>query len=917
MSGLYKRYIPPKPAVPTVVASKAAPQPVATPDPPKRKRERSEEEIAERKAKKAKKKGVPVDDAPKTVAKAVKPAVKEQRTPQISAKVVKQAQPEPIEQDEQPEKVEAPSFPLLDVDAVEEAAATGEFSHVNSRKKRHKLEKEARKAREAARKRGDVETVVERAEDNVQEAGAENGEVMAVVNDEDAEQAVEEEPVEVEVRKAKKAKKEKSKKAAVKEAEAAVEEPEAASYDASQSQPKKRRHKLEAALAESSRKPEDDDDDDDSHLRKHGAVMGKFEKASKRMQALQALEAKDQPKTEAQPAQSTVQDLEMPDADLPPQVEDDDEEEIASNLPAWLAKPTIISSDAKATFADLGLAPETVTFLSGLKFDNALPVQQALLPLLLPPGTPGSAHRPGTEPVLPDLAVSAATGSGKTLAYLLPIIESLKQRAVRGRLTALVVVPTRELVKQVAAVAEVLCKGSGLKVGMATGSGKFTDEQSRLVRKEFKYTPPSYDTDEPARDDNEDRELDKFLDLDEELLACPPQHTISRSSALDILIATPGRLLEHLEHTKGFNLVHLQWFILDEADKLLDHQSATEITSLIQHISRPRTSDEQGPREVYLRQQGQWDERDERRVRKVLLSATMTRDIQRLTGLGLRFPRLIAVQQEVEEKRSGGFELPEGLREFVVPVGDGSEKPLVALEWLRTRIFGEKQHGEADADASSESDSDSSDSSDSDSDSDSESEISSSSDSSSTADHSPKPPTTTNPTEPPATVLIFTSTSESATRLSHLLRTLKPSWSSSILTLTKQKSSLPPTKSSLPLVVISTDRAARGLDSLSRRPITHVLQYDVPTSLTNYVHRVGRTARGGREGEAWTLFGRREAGWFLKAVGVESGGEETASIVRKGRFVERVKIFMEDEDVRERYGKLLGEMKEEVMGGGK
>lgn len=949
MTSLYKRYIPPKAAAGPSI-SLSAQQSGPTPEPPKRKRERSEEEIAERKAKKLKKKGVPEENIPKIVARNVKPVEKDVK-PKAAA-IVKKVEPkQSAKEDVQPEAVEAVeavSFPLLDVDAVEEKPATGEFSHVNSKKKRHKMEKEARKARkarEAARKAaakgGDGEKKVEEEAGDLAENAVEadvaaetvGGDAVEVESEVIAAEPVHQEVAEVDANKKKKKKPKKEKIAVEKtvdedvtmdsaqeeatEDEAVTREPkkaktavegthEAASagiaYDEADSAPKKRRHKLEAAL-ESSLVP----DDDDSHLRKHGAVIAGFHKASRRAQALLS-QPKDEIPEEVVPAQPTVQDLEMPDADLPPEAASADEEEAASsNLPGWLANPTTISTDSKTTFASLGLPPAILSHLSSLHFENALPVQQALLPLLLPPGSPGSAHRPGTESVLPDLAVSAATGSGKTLAYLLPMIEGLKLSAQRGHLTALVIVPTRELVKQVAIVAESLAKGSGLKIGTATGSGKFSDEQHRLVRKGFQYSPNGHD-------EAENEPLDLTLSSTTELLNCPPKHVVTNDSALDILIATPGRLLEHLEHTQGFNLVHLQFFVLDEADKLLDHQSSSEISALLEAIHRPRTLVEQDARERFLRSSGDWNEREERRVRKVLLSATMTRDVQRLGGLQLRFPRLISVQQEEEEgkRKTVGFEVPEGLQEFVVPVGDGSEKPLVALEWLRTRIFKEDNSAEDEDDSDSDSDSSSSES-------DTDSDDSASTSSSSTADNDNDDDVTPQVEKDfPPTVLIFTSTTESASRLTHLLTSLKSTWSPSLHTLTKSKQSLPRLSPTSPLVVISTDRAARGLDSLSHRAITHVLQYDVPGSLTAYVHRVGRTARNGKKGQAWTLYGRREAGWFLKVVGIEEGiafGDEKAEGIRRKGLVERVKIRCEDERVRGEYERVLGEMKGEVLGG--
>ena len=64
-------------------------------------------------------------------------------------------------------------------------------------------------------------------------------------------------------------------------------------------------------------------------------------------------------------------------------------------------------------------------------------------------------------------------------------------------------------------------------------------------------------------------------------------------------------------------------------------------------------------------------------------------------------------------------------------------------------------------------------------------------------------------------------------------------------------------------ILIASDAASRGLDIPD---ITHVINYDLPTSITSYVHRVGRTARAGKAGQAWTLFSKTEAAWFLKQI---------------------------------------------------
>jgi ATP-dependent RNA helicase DDX51/DBP6 len=64
-------------------------------------------------------------------------------------------------------------------------------------------------------------------------------------------------------------------------------------------------------------------------------------------------------------------------------------------------------------------------------------------------------------------------------------------------------------------------------------------------------------------------------------------------------------------------------------------------------------------------------------------------------------------------------------------------------------------------------------------------------------------------------------------------------------------------------ILIASDAASRGLDIPD---ISHVINYDIPTSITSYVHRVGRTARAGKSGQAWTLFTKTEAAWFIKQV---------------------------------------------------
>ncbi|EME47470.1 hypothetical protein DOTSEDRAFT_146146 [Dothistroma septosporum NZE10] len=555
------------------------------------------------------------------------------------------------------------------------------------------------------------------------------------------------------------------------------------------------------------------------------------------------------------PAQPIVRDLELPIPERTPTPEFQNDHDA---LPEWLSRPTVVPSDTTATFEYLGLPSEVCERLAKLTFVEALPVQQTLLPMLLQPGTPGSSYPPATEDIVPDVAVNAPTGSGKTIAYLLPIIEALRRSHAPGELSALIIVPTRELVQQVAAVAESLAKGSDICVGMSGSTGTFRDEQGKIINCGQRYDPAGYQ-----------QQIDDAVNG-------LVQHVPTYDSAVNVLVATPGRLLEHINNTPGFNLVRLTWLVIDEADKLLDNQYEGFLESLNVELERPRTTEEQDARECYLRQKGRWEEWRERKIRKIILSATMTKDISKLTTLKLRRPQMVVVRgTECEQqmiagaelmKEDGvkqtvdGFELPRTLVEYSIPVGDGAEKPLIAFELLRTQILRESDSKEKSQ------------------------------------------------TDTP-TVLIFTSRNESATRLSHLLKGIQPSWSRYITTLVKTTKLRVTSKKSEPAIIVSTDRAARGLDNIAGRPITHVVQYDVPRSVESYVHRVGRTARAGRSGQAWTLVTRAEGKWFNETI----SGVKVTRISRR-MLVEQVKMRMQEEHIRQRYEDVLEGMKEEVYG---
>ncbi|KAK1817335.1 ATP-dependent RNA helicase dbp6 [Friedmanniomyces endolithicus] len=999
---LYKRYIPPKPNDNSATKSLVAPvkKKKIIPPPPitekKRKRERPEEEVAERKAKKLRKKGV--EATAETV-------LRDQLQERENAKTVV------------PDGTIGPQNILVEGDepAEERAGKSGKMSI----KKRHKLEKEARKARKEASKVGEVEgddgreplasgdvggflegpnwtaSASVRQDDPVDHGDTETvlhegekpkkrrkqREVIAV-NGEDVEtiDLVDERNAKAE-RKTKEQRKEQMQedppgRENAAEVVNAADLPQSSAGTDTTPQVKKRRHKLESVLQQAEPGAEIGEAGKDDPLHKHNAVLDKYQKAAKRSQGLAA-------QSDQLAAGTTEGLVELRDLAPIPQPEKAPTPEFNPDycaLPLWLANPTVVSSDSKATFSALGLSKEVVDSLSKFGFTDASPVQQALIPLLLPPGIDGASFFTGAETVLPDLAVSAATGSGKTIAYLLPIIEGLKRSRTVGKLSVLVVVPTRELVTQVAAVAESLASGTGIRVGTATGSGKLRDEQAQLIKRSQRYDPSGYATlmakahrrdYPPTEEETFEEYLDELEseDVREELrisdaVSGLADHVPTYTSAVDILVCTSGRVLEHVSSTLGFDTRRLEYLVLDEADKLLDQQFDGFIEALGSEL--PKDEKEQESRELYLK------------VRKVVLSATMTSDAGKLAGLRLFRPKMVVVRETDEDSQQtagtavtgstngvrqavGTFELPPTLIEYCVPVGDGAEKPLFLIELLKSKILPvesveatvAKNVPRVSADEDSDSDTDS----ESDAESASSSEVSSvseesevsnrevedveavtaSSDAGEVAISNMHParaalvsskPSPTQTRNPAPTILIFTSSTESTTRLSHLLTRLKPAWAPWLNTLTKTQNNrkLRPNASKSannvlePSITISTDRSARGLDTLTstHRDITHVIQYDVPRSVEGYVHRVGRTARAGKPGEAWTLYTFAEARWFLHEVcgveGRESEGRKGCK-VRRRAGVEKVKVVVEDEGLRSRFADVLEGMREEVFGG--
>ncbi|KAF9565389.1 DEAD-domain-containing protein [Agrocybe pediades] len=439
--------------------------------------------------------------------------------------------------------------------------------------------------------------------------------------------------------------------------------------------------------------------------------------------------------------------------------------------------------------------------LRDLGITELFAVQTALLPFLIPLDTSSQLYLPYNPPR--DVCVSAPTGSGKTLAYALPIIELLSTRVIT-RLRALIVLPTRDLVSQVRETMEALCKGTKLKIGTATGQHSFSHEQSQLIQ------------DQTSR-------------------------LKGGSSKVDILICTPGRLIDHLVGTPNFTLQHLRFLVVDEADRLLAQSfqdwlaqvlAATRFQpqASVEDFPIPQSNQEScildshipdGLSPTFLNEYSTipsfFTEKKASSCQKLLFSATLTRDPGKISALELRDPKYFLVQETNKDRLEPDamdvvmekFSMPSTLKEHML-VCDSSQKPLNFFHLVHTYHI--------------------------------------------------------------RNALVFTKSAESTIRLVRLFEFFEKEKSgqstSESLVIRAYSSDLAPQERKMILeqfknqkinILVCSDLISRGID-ISH--VSHVVSYDVPVDMRKYVHRVGRTARAGREGDAWTLVEQQEARYF-------------------------------------------------------
>ncbi len=362
---------------------------------------------------------------------------------------------------------------------------------------------------------------------------------------------------------------------------------------------------------------------------------------------------------------------------------------------------TQLPVDTNPGFSSLGILDALVAAVGALGYEEPTPIQREAIPVLLGGG---------------DLVGQAGTGTGKTAAFALPMLHRLaKHHATRkGLPRGLVLVPTRELAMQVAEAIHKYAKGVGLVVVPLYG-GAPMEQQIRALHR-----------------------------------------------GTDIIVATPGRALDHLRR-KTLDLGALQVLVLDEADEMLDMGFAEDLDAIIAATPDTRQT--------------------------ALFAATMAPRIAAIAGRHLQHPTRVTIAREkrapgkVPRVRQAAYIVSRGQKPSALGRVLDFESPKSAMVFCRTRLEVDELTDTLNAHGYS------------------------------------------------ARALHGGMDQKQRDRVMQNFR--------------KEQVE----------ILVATDVAARGLDI---EHVSHVINYDVPSSPEVYVHRIGRTGRIGREGVAITLAEPRE-----------------------------------------------------------
>ncbi|KFV66920.1 ATP-dependent RNA helicase DDX51, partial [Dryobates pubescens] len=443
-------------------------------------------------------------------------------------------------------------------------------------------------------------------------------------------------------------------------------------------------------------------------------------------------------------------------------------------VPQWLAQPKLVKKRIKDNLVPLGdvqgIHPWLLKKLQMNGIESFFPVQAEVIPAILQSASSGyllgqGGYRPK------DICVSAPTGSGKTLAFVIPIVQVLLDRVV-CQVRALAVLPTKELAQQVSKVFNIYADGTGLKVASITGQKSFAKEQEMLVQKKV----------------------------------------TGYCSLADIIVATPGRLTDHINQTQGFSLAQLRFLIVDEADRMIDDMHQNCLNQIVKAAFQAGNGS--GSSMLFQRTKpGPLTAASccspQIPLQKLLFSATLTQDPEKLQQLDLFQPCLFTSVYSEQKTLGDGegadqdskYTLPEELLQCYVPC-DLNSKPLILLHFMLTKQF--------------------------------------------------------------TRVLCFTNSREASHRLFLLVQAfggIPVAEFSSRLSPSERHRTMKEFEQGKIQLLISTDATARGIDV---KQVNYVINYDAPQYIRTYIHRVGRTARAGRVGVAFSLVLRIQEQRFLR-----------------------------------------------------
>lgn len=356
--------------------------------------------------------------------------------------------------------------------------------------------------------------------------------------------------------------------------------------------------------------------------------------------------------------------------------------------------------DLPIKFEEMDLPIKLLQAIKAEKFEILTEIQKQVLPLVIKGG---------------DLMASADTGTGKTMAFVLPILNNLLTSTIRkpgAGPRVLILTPTRELAEQVTDCIRKLSRFTELRFGSITGGVSYYAQET-LLRKPF-----------------------------------------------DILVATPGRLLDHMNQGR-VNFSRLEVLVLDEADRMLDMGFMKDIEKILKSLP------------------------DERQI--LLFSATLEGPVLQVARRILRNPACVKLASSSK---------PNLLISQIVHQADDSRHKFALL----THLLEQSEVWQA---------------------------------------------------------IVFTGTKREAESLAYDLSSKQIMCAAlhGDMKQSKRTQTLDRMRRGQVRVLVATDVAARGLDV---KAVSHVINYGLPNSAEDYIHRIGRTGRAGEKGTAVSLVEPRD-----------------------------------------------------------